>query len=550
MDTGLQLAGSRTIDAAVAHALSASMKLSEAAFGGFIYKNFWSENEHDELHMTTGEEGDAFVDLLTERRADLLPHKQHNTLRLEEIHETAASDSLKRSSLKVCSYLAVPVFTRTGEQLGCIVLGHPAEHVFSAYTASLISTVASQAAGAMDNMRLTMDLRREAEQTVAALAAADSARHEQQVVSQRLQQALDAGRFGTWTWNRETKAIVFDELGARLFGVEPFAAIERDDLRMKRVHPEDLDRVPANVMDRLKDGDTYASELRILAQDDTVRWISISGIVVTDEHTGERVGLSGTVQDITERKNQEAALRQSEKLAATGRLAATIAHEINNPLEAVTNLVYLCKTDPTIPTSVQRLLETADNELARVSQIAQQTLGFYRDTTRPASIDLAELLHGVVDLFSRKMMSKRLQCTVKVDGDLRIFGLQGEIKQVFSNLLVNAIEASEVDTTIQIRGRIAQRSGINGVSVLMSDCGHGIPPEVQTRLFSPFFTTKQSLGTGLGLWVTRGIVEKQGGAIGFRTKTDPPTGTIFRVFLPAQIREVDAFGAPGSTFIQ
>src|SRR6201999_803907 len=102
-------------------------------------------------------------------------------------------------------------------------------------------------------------------------------------------------------------------------------------------------------------------------------------------------------------------LRQSEKLAATGRLAATIAHEINNPLEAVTNLIYLCKTDPSVPTPIQRLLDTADAELARVAQIAQQTLGFYRDTSQPAAINLTDLLSGVTDLFSRKLQARNLQ---------------------------------------------------------------------------------------------------------------------------------------------
>ena len=129
-------------------------------------------------------------------------------------------------------------------------------------------------------------------------------------------------------------------------------------------------------------GGTYSAEYRAEGPDKTQRWIAARGLATFDD-AHEFTGMIGTVQDITDRKTQEATLRQSEKLAATGRLAATIAHEINNPLEAVTNLIYICKTDPTVPPAIQRLLDTADDELARVAQIAQQTLGFYRDTTRP-----------------------------------------------------------------------------------------------------------------------------------------------------------------------
>jgi len=260
-------------------------------------------------------------------------------------------------------------------------------------------------------------------------------------------------------------------------------------------------------------------------------------------------GMIGTVQDITARKTQEATLRQSEKLAATGRLAATIAHEINNPLEAVTNLIYLSKTDPGVPPPIAHLLDTADNELARVAQIAQQTLGFYRDTTRPIDINLTDMLEGVVNLFSRKMDYKKIECELDLAPNLHIFGLQGEVRQVFSNLIVNAIDASSKNR-IYVRARACTHLGRPGVSVLIADRGTGIPIGVRQRLFSPFFTTKQSVGTGLGLWVTRGIVEKQGGTIRFRTSTEKPSGTVFRVFLPAEFLNPEKFNATQSKFIQ
>ena len=179
------------------------------------------------------------------------------------------------------------------------------------------------------------------------------------------------------------------------------------------------------------------------------------------------------------------------------------------------------------------MLDVADTELARVAHIAQQTLGFYRDTTRPVSIDLNELLKAVVDLFNRKLASKRLDCVLDLDPGLNIVGLQGEIRQVVSNLLVNAIDASPGSGgSIRIRGRHRHRNGGHGVSVLVADQGSGIPKHVRHRLFTPFVTTKQSRGTGLGLWVTRGMVEKHGGTVCFRSRTDSPAGTVFRVYLP------------------
>ena len=376
--------------------------------------------------------------------------------------------------------------------------------------------------------------------------------HAMAKATSRLRHALNAGQLGTWEWDRETDLIDLDERAADLYGVNPHSRMTRRELRERALLPEDLALTPADLSERLDAGGEYYAEYRVRTPQG-LRWIAATGTVMFRHGTGEVAGMSGTVQNITARKAQEATLRQSEKLAATGRLAATIAHEINNPLEAVTNLIFLARTDPEVPAGVRRMLETADSELARVAQIAQQTLGFYRDTTRPSNIDVSGLLAGVVDLFSRKLLSRQVQCMLEVPSDLRITGLQGEIRQVFSNLLVNAIDASAANSTIRVRGRNAFCGGKPGVSVLISDQGTGIPHTMRDRLFSPFFTTKEALGTGLGLWVTRGIVEKQGGCIAFRSCTEPPTGTVFRVFLPGEVASTnaeDVFGAPRTRFLQ
>ncbi len=424
------------------------------------------------------------------------------------------------------SYLAVPVLHGADDLLGVFVFGHTAPHQFHRSHELLLAAIAAQAGLALENLRLSKLLERET-----AFGAA--ARGAQRATERRLREALEAAQLGTWDWNSATDMVDFDERAAALFEVPAGQPFSRTDLRQRSVYEEDRPRTPQDLRQILQGGQKYNAEYRIQRSDDTQRWIASSGIPTTDETTGRFTGMTGTVKDITETRAQEEALRQSEKLAATGRLAATIAHEINNPLEAVTNLIYLAKTDPSTPPQVARMLETADAELARVAHIAQQTLVFYRDTRKPAYVDLNELLQAVVDLFSRKLANKQLECTLDLDPGLFVTGLQGELRQVVSNLLVNAIDASPAQGgSIRIRGRHRHRNGDHGVAVLISDQGTGIPAHVRHRIFSPFVTTKQAHGTGLGLWVTQGMVERHGGSLCFRSRTESPAGTVFRFYLP------------------
>ena len=424
------------------------------------------------------------------------------------------------------SYFAVPVHIASGELLGGLLYGHPDPGVFHLECEPLVETLAAQAAVAIDNTLLHEHLSRQATEA----SATRKLQREKVEADRRLRQALDAAQLGTWEWDRATDHLDLDERAGQLFDVDPKIYVKRSALRDRILVEEDHSITTSNLQHAVETGTIYHAEYRIRTKDGSQCWLSATGMPTFAPDSAEVIGMIGTVQDITLRKTQESALRQSEKLAATGRLAATIAHEINNPLEAVTNLIYLVKTDPTVPPVAQHLLETADQELARVAQIAQQTLGFYRDTTRPVEIDLEDLLENVLALFQRKLMYKKIDYTLDLEPNLRVYGLQGELRQVFSNLVVNAIDAS-LHGRITIRGRHRTINGVPGVSVLVCDEGSGIPATIRERLFSPFFTTKQSVGTGLGLWVTRGILEKQGGSIRFRSNSTGPTGTIFRVFL-------------------
>jgi two-component system, NtrC family, sensor kinase len=248
-----------------------------------------------------------------------------------------------------------------------------------------------------------------------------------------------------------------------------------------------------------------------------------------DDASGERVLI---LTDITDHKLAEYAMRTAEKLAATGKLANAIAHEINNPLEALTNLIYLAGRTESVE-SVQYLLTRADAELARIARITRQSLSFHRDTQIPVSVDVGALIDDVVGLFERTAGSRgvRLRCDRRPVPTLQAF--PGQLGQIFGNLVRNASEAAASGTEVVVRVKAIGRDGVEGVRVCIHDCGQGIPLDVQRKMFDPFFTTKALKGSGLGLWVSKTLVVKHGGTIRFRSSERPGrSGTTFEVFLP------------------
>ncbi len=243
------------------------------------------------------------------------------------------------------------------------------------------------------------------------------------------------------------------------------------------------------------------------------------------------------IRDVTEHKRMEEALRRSERLAATGRLAASIAHEINNPLESLTNLFYLIQSHAGLDETARFYAGLADKELRRVAHITRQMLGFYRESARPVPVSVAEILDSVLEAYVGKLQSKSIAVEKKFSTGGVVEGFPFELRQLFANLVGNAIEASAEHSLIRLRLREStdwSRGARRGVRVAIADNGFGIPPECRARVFDAFFTTKGESGTGLGLWVCRGIVQKHDGTIRFRSSTRPSRrGTLFSVFLPA-----------------
>jgi signal transduction histidine kinase len=239
-------------------------------------------------------------------------------------------------------------------------------------------------------------------------------------------------------------------------------------------------------------------------------------------------------------KFAQQAVIQSEKLAAAGRLAATIAHEINNPLEAVTNFIYLSMTSQGVPEDVRRHLEIADRELVRVAQIAQQTLGFYKDNSKRKWFSVAEVIQDVITLYDRKLRNKRLEIEISADAELKIYAKQGELKQALSNLVTNAIDASNEGGKLWVRAQKTKNwtNGMEeGVRITLADNGCGMAPAVRQRIFVPFFTTKADVGTGIGLWVTKCLVEQQGGYMRFRSRQGQKAGTVMSFYVPRTCHE-------------
>jgi PAS domain S-box-containing protein len=263
--------------------------------------------------------------------------------------------------------------------------------------------------------------------------------------------------------------------------------------------------------------------------------LTISPIKDDDGHV---IGAAKIVRNITETNKIERALRVTEKLAAAGRMAATVAHEINNPLEAVTNLVYLAKRDLSNNDRVAGYLELASRELDRVAHITRQTLGFYRDTSSPVRFNVAEMLDDLLLLYEKRFESRGIKLQKKYDKDLEITALAGEIRQAFSNVITNAIDAMPEGGTLALRATKSHdwsNSQHHGVRITFLDTGSGIEAKHRKNIFQPFFTTKTDVGTGLGLWITRGILEKHRGSIRMKSRTrQNDHGTTFSIFLPSE----------------
>lgn len=324
------------------------------------------------------------------------------------------------------------------------------------------------------------------------------------------------------TWNRAAE---------RLFGWKAEEIIGRSVLT---IIPPELQHEEPGILAKLRSGDRIDHfETQRLHKDGHRLEVSLAVSPIKDE-SGNVIGASKIARDISDRKRMQRALIDSEKLAATGRMAAAIAHELNNPLEAVTNLAYLLSIDSGLNPTARRYAEMMLDEISRASHITKQTLAFYRDTRNPVPFRICDLLDNILELNRPVLVAKQIQIRREYESSEPVFGYAAEVRQVFANLILNAVDAALDNGTISIRiSNDPTQPTDRRLRVSIADSGSGIPKSARPRLFHPFFTTKGSRGNGLGLWVSRGIVEKHGGKIRVRSRTEAPKrGTVFSVLLP------------------
>jgi len=301
---------------------------------------------------------------------------------------------------------------------------------------------------------------------------------------------------------------------------------------LRHIHPDDLGGITAQIEAR----QSGSFEYRAITADGRQLWLRLILQVAQDEKGLPRQ-LRGLTVDITERKLAEETARVSEKLAATLQLASSLAHEINNPVSGVTNLLYLIEQQSTGNEQIRTYSQTAQEELKRVAHITRQMLAFYRDSSAAVPVDLGLLLHSIVELYGPRLHHEAISVDVCVETQRSIQGFLAELRQAFSNLLLNAIEASP-GGQIRIKVHTAHdwaNLARAGVHITVADNGSGIAAKDRAHVFEPFFTIKPASGTGLGLWVTDGIVRKHGGSIRLHSSIRPGrSGTAVSIFLPLE----------------
>lgn len=353
----------------------------------------------------------------------------------------------------------------------------------------------------------------------------------------RFRSVLDASRDVIYRLNLQTGRYEYISPSAERvigFSVDEIMSLDLEN-SLAMIHPDDLPAMRA-VLAHLEEAGEGELEYRQRTRSGEYRWLSNRMSLIKDS-AGRPLYRSGNIRDITERKQAEELLLRSEKLASVGRVAAAIAHEINNPLAAVTNVLYLAKAMPGLPEAARQYLEMADAELKRVAHITRQSLGFYRESNAPALSSVNQILDSAIDLLKNRIDAKQARIEKQWEQDVEITAVFGELRQVFSNLLANSLDAIDEHGIVKLRvtaGK-AVNHGERRIRVTVADNGKGISANLRASIFEPFFTTKGTVGTGLGLWVSKEIIDKHGGTIRVRSRTHGPRrGTVFSVVLPVE----------------
>jgi PAS domain S-box-containing protein len=348
--------------------------------------------------------------------------------------------------------------------------------------------------------------------------------------SQRLVAIIESSDDAIISKDLNSIVTTWNEAAQRMFG---YTAEEMIGQSILRVIPTELRYEEDEILSKLRAGERieHYETTRQKKSGETFD-VSVSISPLKDD-SGNIIGASKIARDISDRKRVERLVLQSEKLAATGRMAAAIAHEINNPLESLINVIFLAKQYSQPDSKTHTLLTTAEAELERVAHIARQTLGYYKDTSSPIELHLHDLIENILTVYNSKMLASGIRVETLFNDMQRILVSKGEMLQIFSNIIANAIDAMPHGGVLNIAARNVRGDARDGIQVTVRDSGTGILPENVERVFEPFFTTKGNLGTGIGLWVAKQLVEGRGGQISLVSSTAAKnSGTTATIFIP------------------
>ncbi len=534
VQTGLQLTQSSDLESIVQAVTDAGLQLSGAQFGAFIYNVINAEGESCQLYTLSGVPREKFAGFPMPRNTLVFAPtfeskvivRSGDITKNPRYGQNPPYFGMPKRRLPVRSYLAVPVKSRSGEVLGGLFYGHEQPDVFGQESEDLVATIAAQAAVAIENSTL----RKQLTQKIADLANAEG-RHK--AASKRLREfaaIVECSDDAIISKDLTGRVTSWNPAATRILG---YSSEEMIGASILKIIPEELHPDEPMILAKIRSGERIEHfETVRLRKDGQSLDVSLSISPVRDD-SGQIVGAAKILRDISARKSLEESLLQAEKIAATGRMAATIAHEINNPLEAIVNLLFLAREQATDPAQID-YLTAAESEVARVSHIAKQTLGYYRDPARVINSSLSEIAEEAIRIYEPRCKAAGIHLQSCLDPTPPITLRKGEIMQVISNLITNAIYAMASGGILSI---VVRRTGSpeDGVVLSIEDSGVGIAPEQLPRIFDAFYTTRATIGTGIGLFVAKQFVEGHGGRIDVESDTGASShGTRMSIFLPLQ----------------
>ncbi|HTV08699.1 MAG TPA: PAS domain S-box protein [Candidatus Aquilonibacter sp.] len=534
--TALLLARTAHFESLVQRATDAGLQVVGAQYGAFLY-NLPDRKDVSRAfyRVSIDENGSRSSVVLPQDSAPSGPSiKEGTIIRSRNINRDVRfrgplpNDAMPHAQRDLSSYLSVAVRNLAGDVQGALVYAHEEADVFDEAAEVMVGTIAAQMAVAIENSRLR-------EQLTRRVADLEASYRKQKIDAKRLGELaaivessddaiISKGLDGIITsWNAAA---------TRILG---YTADEIIGKSVLTIIPEHLHADEPVIISTIRSGKRLEHfETQRKTKRGDLLDVSLTVSPVKDEN-GTIIGASKILRDISAKKRLENSLIQAEKIAATGRMAATIAHEINNPLEAVLNLLYLLR--PLVNDSEGRnYLNTAEMELSRVAHIAKQTLGYYREQATASKVSLRELVEHAVTVYRPRCLVHNISIESRLESDAKIYARRGEMMQVISNLIANSIYAMPDGGTLRL-SVISVKEPNPGFVLSVEDTGTGIPPENLNRVFDAFFTTRMTIGTGIGLFVAKQFVEGHGGSIALESSVDPPAqGTTVSIFLPLQTR--------------